>query len=67
MVYDSCYYLKDTHDVGVGNNHSAAGVTELQNISDFPSILELMNSGEDKAFKEDTEGINNGYPVLDYQ
>lgn len=65
-ILKNCYYLKGTYlkpiggtDIPTGENND---VTELENVTDFPSILEVINS--DNAFIEDTNNINNGYPIL---
>ena len=65
IIPNNCYYLKGTFDIGVAGNETFTGVTELQNISDFPSVLEVVNG--DEAFKEDVNNINNGYPILSWQ
>ena len=62
---DNCSYLAGTCNVGVGGNGSSAGITELDNISEFKSVLEVVN--KEGAFKEDTNNINNGYPILAWQ
>ncbi len=63
FIHDNCYYLKGTCEAGngdpAGNDN---GINELQSISDFPKILEIING--DNAFMEDTNNINNGYPIL---
>ena len=61
MNYNNCYYLKGTYSVGVGEG-SSTGITELQNISDFPTVLEVVNA--ENAFMEDINNINGGYPIL---
>ena len=65
-ILENCYYLKGTYSkaIGVLNNSAEENndVTEIEDIADFPSILEVINS--DNAFKEDTSNINNGYPIL---
>ena len=52
----NCYYLKGTHTKTIGTSNSASGnngdVTEIEDITDFPDVLEVINS--DNAFKEDT-------------
>ena len=58
----NCEYLAGTCDVGVGYGTST-GVTEVDTID--KSILEVVNG--EGAFKEDNEGINNGYPILEWQ
>ena len=65
--FTNCYYLKGTYDVGVGGSDTVTGVKEWDSIDEFPSVLEVINSGEDKAFKEDTNNENNGYPILEWQ
>ena len=65
---DNCYYLKDTWAKGIGEldeGQKDEGVTEYDDISKFPSVLSVVN--EDGAFKEDTNNINNGYPILAWQ
>lgn len=62
MSYNSCYYLAETYEKGVGYGTSV-GIQDLPNISDFPSILEIVN--KENAFKEDVNNENRGYPVLD--
>lgn len=68
-ILHNCYYLKGTHTKTIGTSNSALGnngdVTEIEDITDFPDVLEVINS--DNAFKEDTNNINNGYPILIYQ
>ena len=68
-ILENCYYLKGTYSkaIGVLNNSAEENndVTEIEDIADFPSILEVINS--DNAFKEDTNNINNGYPLLSWQ
>ena len=64
IALNNCYYLKGTYNVGA-NGDNLQGVTELENISDFPSVLEVVN--EEGAFKEDSNNINNGYPILSWE
>ena len=49
----------------MAGNETVIGVMELDSIDKFPSLLSVVN--EEGAFKEDTAGINNGYPILDWQ
>ena len=44
---------------------ASTGVTELDDISKFPSVLEVVNG--EGAFKEDVNNINGGYPILEWQ
>ena len=62
VMFDECYYLKGTYDVGVGGSETSTGVTELDSIDKFPSVLEVVNG--EGAFEEDSSKVNNGYPVL---
>ena len=62
---NNCYYLKGTYDVGVGESGSSTGIQEIDSIEDFPSVLDVVNG--EGAFKEDTNNINNGYPILEWQ
>ena len=64
VLLNNCLYLKGTYSVGVGEG-SSTGVTELQDISEFPSVLQVVNG--EGAFKEDMNNINEGYPILEWQ
>ena len=61
ITFDKCYYLKGSYDIGV-NSASSTEITELESLDKFPSVLDVVNG--DGAFKEDTNNVNNGYPVL---
>ena len=65
LIFNNCYYLETSCNVGVAGNEDFAGVTKLKNISDFPSVLEVVNG--EGTFKEDTNNINNGYPILEWE
>ena len=62
----NCYYLKDT--VGIGESGSLAPIIEGMKeitLEEMPTILEVVNS--ENTFKEDTNNINNGYPILNWE
>lgn len=61
IEFNSCYYLSTTAKKGAGSG-SENGINKLDNIVDFPSLFSIINS--ENAFKEDTNKINNGYPIL---
>ena len=63
ITFSNCFYLKGTYAIGAAGSGTVTGVTELDSIEDFPSVLDVVNG--EGAFKEDTEGINNGYPILE--
>ena len=63
IKFDNCYYLIGTYDTGVGGSGTTTGVTEVNSIN--KSVLDVVN--EENAFKSDTNNINNGYPLLDWQ
>lgn len=65
ITFDNCYYLTGTYDVGVGKSETTQGVTELKSIDEFPSVLDVVN--KEGAFKEDTNSVNNGYPIMVWQ
>ena len=67
VTLKNCFYLQGTYDIGVAGNETFTGVTELQNISDFPTILSIVNGEDEAEFKEDKNNINNGYPILIWQ
>ena len=64
IALSNCYYLTGTYDVSVGYGDDT-GITEWDSIEDFPSVLSVVNG--EGAFKEDTNNINNGYPILEWQ
>ena len=64
IALNNCYYLKGSYDVGVGYGDDT-GITAIDSIEDFPSVLSVVN--REGEFKEDTKGINNGYPILEWQ
>ena len=65
MTLSNCYYLKGTYNVGVAGSDSSTGVTEWDSLDDFPSVLDVVNN--EGAFKADTNNINDGYPILEWQ
>ena len=57
-------YLKNEKYVAIGNlNQGAEQTVEYNSINEMPSILSII--GEE--FKDDTNNINNGYPILNWQ
>ena len=64
ITFNNCYYLESSYDTGLYYG-SSEGIQELDSIEDFPSVLSVVNS--EGAFKEDTNNINNGYPILEWQ
>ena len=64
ITLTNCYFWTGTYSVGVGYGNDI-GVTELDSIDEFPSVLEVVNG--EGAFKADTNNINDGYPILEWQ
>ena len=49
---------------GIGRNYSSTPEpTKVDTVAEMPTILEIVGEG----FKEDTNNINNGYPILTWQ
>ena len=65
VTLSNCYYLSGTYEVGIGENIESDSVKKLETINDFPSVLSIVNI--ENVFKEDTNNINNGYPILEWQ
>ena len=65
VTLTNCFYLKGTYDIGVAGSETITGVTQLDGLDEFPSVLEVVNG--ENAFKADTNNINNGYPILEWQ
>lgn len=57
-----CYYLSNGLN-GVGSG--SASTTYARTQDQMPTVLSVINS--DNAFVEDTNNINNGYPLLAWQ
>ena len=62
LTLSDCYFLTGTYDVGIGYGKST-GVTKVDTMN--KSVLEVVNG--ENAFKADTNNINNGYPILEWQ
>ena len=58
-------WLKDTADLAISNKGQNVLDNSIlvENINDMPDILSIIGN----EFKEDTNNINNGYPVLNWQ
>ena len=65
VTFSNCFYLKGTYNIGVAGSETTVGVTEWDSMDKFPSVLDVVNG--EGAFKEDTNNINNGYPILEWQ
>ena len=61
----NCYSLVDTCENGIGFNINNAIMEscEVKSEEDMKNLAQILGS----AFKEDTNNINNGYPVLRWQ
>lgn len=58
------YYLNNTTLNGIGRNYGATTEAILADtIDDMPTILEIVGD----EFKEDTDELNKGYPILAWQ
>ena len=58
----NCIWKKGTYSKGIGKGD---GDTLEVEEKDMPSVLSIINS--ENCFKEDTNNINNGYPILNWQ
>ena len=57
-------YLQGTAKYGLGMYQSNQGAESLSQ-EEMPSVISVING--DNAFVEDTNNINNGYPILKWQ
>lgn len=63
----NCYYLQSTYSTGIGDNHGTADNKEnLVKSSDYMKSDEFLNLLGNN-FKKDSQNINNGYPILNWQ
>ena len=69
------YYLKGTAEGGAGGKDIEGKAMPLE-ASEMPSVIEVVSTGNEKVewngemvdiWKEDTNNINNGYPILFWQ
>lgn len=58
------YYLSGSASYGLGTYRSNQGAEPLSQ-DEMPSVISVING--DNAFVEDTNNINNGYPILKWQ
>ena len=72
---ENCFYLKGTAIGGI-NGKDIEGQAMPLEASEMPSVLEVVSTGNEKVewngemvdiWKEDTNNINNGYPILFWQ
>ena len=58
-------WLKDTADLAISNKGQNVLDNSIlvENINDMPDILSIVGN----EFKEDTNNINNGNPLLNWQ
>lgn len=54
-----------SNTIGVSANANVINV--VGNQTDLPDVLEIINIESEEVFVEDTENINNGYPILKWQ
>jgi len=58
------YYLNNTELNGIGRNYNGTPQpTKVEKIEDMPTVLSVVGS----EFKADTNNINGGYPILNWQ
>lgn len=58
------YMLNNTELNGIARNYtSTPEPTKVDTVSEMPTVLEIVGD----AFKKDTNNINNGYPILNWQ
>lgn len=60
---ENCIYLTGTASTGI--SELDRGNPEVKERDVLPSVLSVING--DNAFVEDTNNINNGYPILSWQ
>lgn len=53
------------YDYNTSKYNLNTGCSSYTSLESMPTVLSVINS--DNAFVEDTEGINNGYPLLAWQ
>ena len=64
VIMKGNYYLKDSARYGINSYASNLNAEPLSE-NEMPSVISVVNG--DNAFVEDTNNINNGYPILKWQ
>jgi len=62
-VIENSYNLSSTASSGIGKDRGTTDVTTVDSIEDMPTVLSVVGA----AFKTDTNNINGGYPILNWQ
>ena len=68
QVITNSKWLAGTADKAIGSestNVTKNNIEQISNIEDTPTLLSVINS--ENSFEEDTNNINNGYPILSWQ
>lgn len=68
QVITNSKWLAGTADKAIGSestNVTKNDIEQISNIEDMPTLLSVINS--ENSFEEDTNNINNGYPILSWQ
>lgn len=59
----NCSYLATSAEKGMGTGTDVT--TRVENIENMPTVLSVINA--ENCFREDTNNINKGYPILNWQ
>ena len=64
-ILDNCLGITSGNFAVIGEQHPTTTINNVKLVekSEIPGILSILGN----EFKEDTNNINNGYPILDYQ
>ena len=68
QVITNSKWLAGTADKAIGRestNVTKNNIEQISNIEYIPTLLSVINS--ENSFEEDTNNINNGYPILSWQ
>ena len=60
-------YLSTTAQHGFASTPTNTGATSVSSVGSMPSVFSVLSADSNSIFKEDTNNINNGYPILSYQ
>lgn len=60
-------YLSTTAQHGFASAPTNTGATSVSSVGSMPSVFSVVSADSNSIFKEDTNNINNGYPILSYQ
>ena len=61
------YYKENDNIKGIGDRNNIEGIAKTVDELTTDTFIDLLNTNVANAYKADTNNINNGYPILNWQ